>query len=67
MNQGLSISAELGSRWRRGVARVGLFFMTIRGRILIAFLVMSTITAALGYYATLRHQGRRHPRRQDVR
>jgi diguanylate cyclase (GGDEF)-like protein/PAS domain S-box-containing protein len=53
MNQGWSISAESGSRWRRGAARVGLFFMTIRGRILIAFLVMSTITAALGYYATL--------------
>ena len=26
---------------------------TIRGRILVAFLVMSMITAALGYYATL--------------
>ena len=39
--------------WRRGVRRVAAFGMTIRGRILIAFLVMSMITAALGYYATL--------------
>jgi len=42
-------TAVAPSRWHRGVVP---FFMTIRGRILIAFLVMSTITAALGAYAT---------------
>ena len=35
------------------MARAGSFCMTIRGRILVAFLVMSVITAALGAYATL--------------
>jgi diguanylate cyclase (GGDEF)-like protein/PAS domain S-box-containing protein len=34
------------------MSRVASFGVTIRGRILIAFLVMSTITAALGGYAT---------------
>jgi diguanylate cyclase (GGDEF)-like protein/PAS domain S-box-containing protein len=37
--------------WRRAVARAGAFGMTIRGRILVAFLVMSVITASLGGYA----------------
>jgi diguanylate cyclase (GGDEF)-like protein/PAS domain S-box-containing protein len=41
------------SRWRKGVAWTASLCMTIRGRILIAFLVMSVITAALGAYATL--------------
>ena len=39
--------------WRRGVARAAALCMTIRGRILVAFLIMSVITAALGAYATL--------------
>jgi diguanylate cyclase (GGDEF)-like protein/PAS domain S-box-containing protein len=37
---------------RRGVVQALSLPMTIRGRILIAFLVMSVITAALGLYAT---------------
>ena len=54
-----SLLFGLVARWRRGVARVVSLCMTIRGRILIAFLVMSVITAALGAYATLgiRHAG----------
>src|SRR5476649_1222441 len=40
-------------RWQFGLHRTASFGVTIRGRILIAFLVMSTITAALGGYATL--------------
>ena len=40
------------SRWRRIASGAASFFMTIRGRILIAFVVMSVITAALGAYAT---------------
>jgi diguanylate cyclase (GGDEF)-like protein len=39
--------------WRRAVARATALCMTIRGRILVAFLIMSVITAALGAYATL--------------
>jgi len=39
--------------WRGGVARAAALCMTIRGRILVAFLIMSVITAALGAYATL--------------
>src|SRR4051794_27571676 len=39
------------SRCRHGAARAASFRMTIRGRILVAFLVMSMITAALGGYA----------------
>ena len=42
---------RLVSRWRRGVSRAAALCMTIRGRILVAFLVMSVITAALGAYA----------------
>jgi diguanylate cyclase (GGDEF)-like protein len=44
-------------RWHRKVSGVASFCVTIRGRILIAFLVMSTITAALGAYATLGIKG----------
>jgi diguanylate cyclase (GGDEF)-like protein len=39
--------------WRDAVARAASLCMTIRGRILIAFLVMSVITATLSAYATL--------------
>jgi diguanylate cyclase (GGDEF)-like protein/PAS domain S-box-containing protein len=39
-------------RWRSAVSRAASLCMTIRGRILIAFMVMSMITAALGGYAT---------------
>jgi diguanylate cyclase (GGDEF)-like protein/PAS domain S-box-containing protein len=40
--------------WRRGtIARSISWFSTIRGRILIAFLIMSVITGALGGYAAL--------------
>jgi diguanylate cyclase (GGDEF)-like protein/PAS domain S-box-containing protein len=46
-----SFYTEAASRWQ-GVSRAGSFYMTIRGRILIAFLIMSMITAALGGYAT---------------
>ena len=47
-----SYSAEVTSQWQRGVSRAAAFGMTIRGRILVAFLIMSMITAALGAYAT---------------
>jgi diguanylate cyclase (GGDEF)-like protein len=54
-----SLLFGLVARWRRGLARTASLCMTIRGRILIAFLVMSVLTAALGAYATLgiRHAG----------
>src|SRR6266851_3230918 len=39
------------SRWYRAIARATSRTRTIRGRILIAFLIMSVITAALGGYA----------------
>src|ERR1700687_3545096 len=45
--------SKVASHWHGGVSRAGAFCMTIRGRILVAFLVMSAITAALGGYATL--------------
>src|SRR5580704_11276839 len=48
-----SLTVRLGARWRSGVARAASLCMTIRGRILVAFLIMSIITAALGAYATL--------------
>jgi len=44
-------------RWRRGAAAVAGLGTTIRGRILVAFLVMSMITAALGYSSP--HSGSR--------
>ena len=37
--------------WRQMASRISAFCMTIRGRILVAFLVMSVITASLGGYA----------------
>jgi diguanylate cyclase (GGDEF)-like protein len=46
-----SLIFGLTSHWRLGVARLAALCMTIRGRILVAFLVMSVITAALGGYA----------------
>ncbi|HZT27216.1 MAG TPA: EAL domain-containing protein [Pseudolabrys sp.] len=39
--------------WRRSASGLAALCKTIRGRILVAFLVMSLITAGLGYYATL--------------
>ena len=53
------ITARLDSAWRDGVARAASLCMTIRGRILIAFLIMSVITGGLGIYATfgIRHAG----------
>jgi len=48
-----SLVFRLVSRWRRGFARMASRCMTIRGRILVAFLIMSVITAALGAYAIL--------------
>lgn len=48
----ISFFSDAASPWRGGVSRTSSFFMTIRGRILVAFLVMSMITAALGGYAT---------------
>jgi len=47
-----SFLAKAAFRRRHAASRVALFCMTIRGRILIAFLVMSMITAAVGGYAT---------------
>jgi diguanylate cyclase (GGDEF)-like protein/PAS domain S-box-containing protein len=44
------LAAALG-RWCRAVARATSRTRTIRGRILIAFLIMTVITAALGGYA----------------
>src|SRR5579872_5882199 len=48
----VSYFADAASHWRRGTSRAASFGVTIRGRILTAFLVMSLITAALGGYAT---------------
>jgi diguanylate cyclase (GGDEF)-like protein/PAS domain S-box-containing protein len=46
------ITAGLVSAWRDAVARTAALCMTIRGRILIAFLIMTVITGGLGIYAT---------------
>jgi diguanylate cyclase (GGDEF)-like protein/PAS domain S-box-containing protein len=43
----------LASRWHRVLSRSASRGTTIRGRILVAFLVMSVITASLGAYAAL--------------
>src|SRR5215469_11793805 len=53
------IAARLGLVWRDAVARAVAVGMTIRGRILIAFLIMTVITGCLGIYATfgIRHAG----------
>jgi diguanylate cyclase (GGDEF)-like protein/PAS domain S-box-containing protein len=48
----ISFFSDAASPWRGGVSRASSFSMTIRGRILVAFLIMSMITAALGGYAT---------------
>jgi hypothetical protein len=49
----------LVSVWRDAVAQAASLCVTIRSRILIAFLVVSVITATLGAYATfgIRHAG----------
>src|SRR5580704_12121533 len=47
------LQSVLASTWRDTVARAASLCMTIRGRILVAFLFMSVITAALGIYATM--------------
>src|ERR1700684_3750652 len=44
---------RMASRWRRSVSRAATLCMTIRGRILVAFLIMCVITAALGAYTTM--------------
>ena len=46
------VTAAVGRCWR-AVARATSWFRTIRGRILIAFLIMSVITGILGGYATM--------------
>src|SRR5690348_13254469 len=53
------IIGRLGSAWRDAVARALSLCMTIRGRILIAFLIMTVITGGLGIYAIfgIRHAG----------
>ncbi len=48
-----AIAIGLMTRWRRAARGAASLFMTIRGRILVAFLVMSVITAALGAYAAV--------------
>src|SRR5579885_1507876 len=48
-----SLLLRLAWRGRRRVARAALRCMTIRGRILVAFLIMSVITAGLGGYAIM--------------
>jgi hypothetical protein len=47
-----SLISRVARRCRSRLQRVAAFGVTIRGRILIAFLIMSMITAALGGYAT---------------
>ena len=44
-------TAKQAGPWRRRAGWAAAFCKTIRGRILVAFLLMSTITAALGGYA----------------
>src|SRR5262245_43872579 len=46
-------TAAVPAAWRRCVAWTVGFRGTIRGRILVAFLIMSMITAALGGYAVM--------------
>ena len=41
------------TRWRHAAWRAASFFMTIRGRIIVAFLVISMIAVVLGSYATM--------------
>ena len=49
----ISFFAEIGGLWRFGLGRAIAFALTIRGRILVAYLIMSLITAALGGYAIM--------------
>jgi diguanylate cyclase (GGDEF)-like protein len=58
-NSTVSFSAGAWSRGSRLLSAGSTFFITIRGRILTAFIVMSVITGTLGYCATLgiRHAG----------
>ena len=52
-SQFASYFAGVASQWQRAMARIVTSSgMTIRGRILVAFLIMGMITAALGGYAT---------------
>src|SRR6202451_1853606 len=44
---------RLGSPWRQAVSRAAALCMTIRGRILVACLILCVITAALGAYTTM--------------
>jgi len=44
-------TAKLAGQWRHRAGWAATFCKTIRGRILVAFLLMSTITASLGGYA----------------
>ena len=46
-----ALTVRFATRWHNAVARAAALCSTIRGRILIAFLIMSVITAALGAYA----------------
>ena len=57
--RGIISLQSITSAWRETVARAASLCMTIRGHILIAFLIMSVITAGLGVYATfgIRHAG----------
>jgi diguanylate cyclase (GGDEF)-like protein/PAS domain S-box-containing protein len=48
-----SLIMDLMLRWRRAAAPVAALCLTIRGRILVAFLIMSVITAGLGAYAIM--------------
>jgi diguanylate cyclase (GGDEF)-like protein len=51
--RGAFLLLRLISRWRCSLAAAAPRCMTIRGRILVAFLIMSVITAALGGYAIM--------------
>jgi diguanylate cyclase (GGDEF)-like protein len=48
-----SLTLRFALWWQHSMSRAATLLMTIRGRILVAFLIMSVITAALGAYATL--------------
>src|SRR5215470_9091267 len=54
-----SLRSLVASAWHETVARAVSLCMTIRGRILVAFLIMSAIAASLGVYAVfgIRHAG----------
>ncbi len=52
---------------RRALARAAASLRTIRGRILVAFTVMTLITGALAGYAIMGDPGRRRPGAQDLR